>query len=168
MQIWGVGWRKIGGGPGIGGGICSVGKQKWLQNLLSTVALSKEVNDFWVWKEDKAQVYSVKSAYDFILSRLISNSVDHFVDSELSKVWRCVAPPKVLTSSWRLLINRLPTREALARRGLFLDGLGTSCPFCKRECESVDHIFLTCPISLEVWHKIFDWLGGLSYLAFYL
>lgn len=51
LIIWGVGRMINGDGIGVGGGTYIVGKRNWkgeLQNLVSTVVLSKVVNDLWV------------------------------------------------------------------------------------------------------------------------
>nr|GMD45621.1 uncharacterized protein LOC109154171 [Ipomoea batatas] len=43
----------------------------------------------------------------------------------------------------------LPVREVLKARNVWADG---GCPFCSFHMETVDHLFCSCPIAVQVWH----------------
>ncbi|XP_024629499.1 uncharacterized protein [Medicago truncatula] len=49
---------------------------------------------------------------------------------------------------WRLARNIIPTRCNLRRRGVVLD---TVCPLCFDADESSNHLFMACPMTLQVW-----------------
>lgn len=55
-----------------------------------------------------------------------------------SLVWKMNIPHRLQLFFWRLLIDRLPTRARLAKWNSAIDPL---CPICRRENETVDHIF---------------------------
>ncbi|KAF1873796.1 hypothetical protein Lal_00029502 [Lupinus albus] len=57
-------------------------------------------------------------------------------------LWRSKAPLKVTTFAWRLFQDKIPSKEALSRRGLsFPMGDDLSCLFCNNHPESSAHIF---------------------------
>ena len=49
---------------------------------------------------------------------------------------------------WRIGVNALPTRKDLTTR-LHIEDL--SCVFCKREIETLSHLFFRCPASKAIW-----------------
>ena len=64
---------------------------------------------------------------------------------------------------WCTLANKIPTLYRLQK--ISLEGLGW-CTLCKDNEESVNHFFLTCSFTSQVWshslsllNLIFDWSG---------
>lgn len=59
-------------------------------------------------------------------------------------VWKSWAPSKVVVFFWQLLLDKIPTRLNLVRRGVPLpeEGLG----------------FLSCPSIFSVWYQVSRWL----------
>ena len=55
---------------------------------------------------------------------------------------------KIQIFLWQLCHKALPVRTILAARGIELD---TNCPLCGQTNESLDHLFLYCPRSRQVW-----------------
>ncbi|XP_071718352.1 uncharacterized protein [Rutidosis leptorrhynchoides] len=51
--------------------------------------------------------------------------------------------------------NRIPVKVELDKRGIDLGSL--RCSLCDNDLESVEHIFLHCPIAKEIWDRIFRW-----------
>jgi hypothetical protein len=85
---------------------------------------------------------------------------------ELSRVmtwhdgkYSCDVPSKVNLFGWRLLLNRLPTRAALNRRGILLNSHDLRCVFCLSHNEDNAHLFFYCPFSNGIWNVVFGWLG---------
>lgn len=58
---------------------------------------------------------------------------------------------------WRLLQNKLPTRDMFLSRGVMVANNDVNCVLCSRECESVNHLF--CDFSYHVWMAINLWIG---------
>ena len=48
---------------------------------------------------------------------------------------------------WQIFHHALPVRGTLFRRGIPLDPV---CPLCLQEVESIDHLFVQCPLSKRV------------------
>lgn len=57
--------------------------------------------------------------------------------------------------SWRLALDRLPTRVVLDRRGIDLPSL--LCPICEGIVESSSRLFFYCSLSDNVNFQVFRW-----------
>lgn len=80
-------------------------------------------------------------------------------------LWKCDLPSKTLIFCWRLLQNKLPTRENLHIRGVLSSPYELSCVFCFGEIESATHLSCRCPFVRLIWRGIFLWLnvdGGME------
>ena len=73
------------------------------------------------WKDED---FSVKSAYECVAKSDICNENVNF-----KHLWMSRKFPNVLTTAWRVLLDRLPTRINLARRGVVVST--TLCALCK-------------------------------------
>lgn len=74
-----------------------------------------------------------------------------------AKQWMCDMPTKAVVLAWRLLINQLPTREAL-RRGVALSLHYLCCVLCFCAEETANHLFCNCLFIMRVWEKISTWM----------
>ncbi|XP_058764714.1 uncharacterized protein LOC131638187 [Vicia villosa] len=74
------------------------------------------------------------------------------------KIWNKAIPSKVSCLVWRVLQNRIPTKDNLARRGILSNSQLDCVGECGRE-ESVSHIFFECPKFAGAWSVICNWLG---------
>jgi hypothetical protein len=122
--------------------------------LLHNVILQDNVNDYCWWRLDPVHVYTVREAYKFIIH---SGSTDD--RSCVDDVWHKQVPLKVSLMAWRLLRNRLPTKDNLLRRNI-INSDDTMC--ATAGCgimESAQHLFLHCDTSRELWHNVLNWLG---------
>ncbi|KAJ0548259.1 putative reverse transcriptase zinc-binding domain-containing protein [Helianthus annuus] len=69
--------------------------------------------------------------------------------------WNKWVPSKCNIFVWRAVLNRIPTSNALIRRGIMVgDGF---CPLCKSDYESVDHLFTACLFATVLWQKVSRW-----------
>lgn len=59
---------------------------------------------------------------------------------------------------WFLAQGRLKTGSCLHKIGI-IQRDEALCPFCKIEEETMEHLFLTCQISWEIWSHMFNWWG---------
>jgi hypothetical protein len=73
-------------------------------------------------------------------------------------IWKSAVPSKVSGFAWQLLLDRIPTRENLCKRGL-LHGEENVSPLCCEEEETARHIFLHCRFAAAVWYALNRWLG---------
>jgi hypothetical protein len=77
----------------------------------------------------------------------------------LSHIWESPAPSKIIAFSWQLLLDRIPTRTNLEKRGMLPVGAPWECLGCVGMGENSTHLFLHCPCVIWVWGEIFKWLG---------
>jgi hypothetical protein len=77
--------------------------------------------------------------------------------SAFKALWNCLAPSKVLCFSWKVLHNRVATRDNLFRRGIIHQEGDRMCMLCDSGVESIVHLFVYCDVSL--WGRVFSWLG---------
>ena len=63
----------------------------------------------------------------------------------------------MLTTAWRVLIDRIPTRVGLSRRGVHM--LSNACGLCQSKEESCQHLFIECKVAQLVWSLCLKWLG---------
>ena len=65
-----------------------------------------------------------------------------------NKVWNPDCIPKVNIFFWLLAQNKLLTADNFRKRGY--EG-PSRCPLCATHNETTLHIFLTCPVAIQVW-----------------
>ncbi|GJR32994.1 putative RNA-directed DNA polymerase, eukaryota, reverse transcriptase zinc-binding domain protein [Tanacetum coccineum] len=110
-----------------------------LTNLLSSLCLSNDI-DTWECSISNDRLFTVKSMRKYISSL-------HYASNPLTY--------KINISSWRIFLERLPTRANLDRRGIDLHS--TRCPVCDNDIETEVHLFISCEVAKEVWHKVLKW-----------
>lgn len=87
--------------------------------------------------------FSVKSFYNFLMHGGIRCSVTNVI-------WKGCCPKKISLFSWLVWDYSVPTLDKLAKRGC--NRLPTAtCVLCNGEIESVDHLFISCPFSSNLW-----------------
>jgi len=57
---------------------------------------------------------------------------------------------------WRAMIDRLPTRVNLIRRGVNIHN--NFCPLCSKAEETMQHLFIGCKVAQKVWDNCDNWL----------
>jgi len=123
-----------------------------LMECIERASLERETTDIQVWGVEAAEKFTVNSAYECLAKQTRGTQQASF---EL--VWKAKAFPNVLTTTWRILIDRLPTKEGLSRRGVLMDT--TVCVLCKIKEESCQHLFIDCKYAQLVWSLYLQWLG---------
>ena len=119
---------------------------------LSSIKLSREQKDIQVWGNDVGNGFSVNSAYDCLKKQ------GRGPHSEVFKyLWKAKAFPSVVTTAWRILMNSVPTRECMSRRGVVLNN--ALCALCQNNVESCQHLFLECKHAMSVWIMCLRWVG---------
>ena len=123
-----------------------------LLTILAREVLVKDAKDFITWSGDSKGLFSVKSAYG-----LLTNQVSEPSNVVFSLLWRTKAVPKVLTTAWRILLDRIPTYQNLVVRGIVVNS--PLCVFCNLHVESTQHLFLDCAFAYCVWMMCYQWIG---------
>ena len=108
--------------------------------------------DKLLWKENSANMFTVRSAYQVALKLKESVQAEHsraVTDRAVwKKIWTLHVPPKVRMFVWRACSNILPTRENLHRRKIKVD---PQCEVCCQKTESTGHLLWECPLARNVW-----------------
>lgn len=118
--------------------------------------LQDGVQDSWRWLLDPVHGYTVRESYRFITNNGI------MLDRTLvDDVWHKTIPTKVSVLVWRLLRNRVPTKDNLLHRRVLASN-DTACMGGCGEIETAQHLFLQCNMSKDLWYQVWDWLGILS------
>jgi len=144
---WNLSWRRE--------------RLDWEKNLeeqmiamISNFKWEARGQDRLVWVKKDLQEYTVKSGYSIL------NCEDLMQISETFQVlWSLKVAPSALVCAWRLLLDRLPTRSNLARRGVQLESV--QCPLCQEHVETAKHLFNTCRVARQVWDMCDRWVGNM-------
>ena len=109
----------------------------------------------WNWELEADGVFSVRS---------LRNEIDSTtIDADHTKtLWCKAAPRKVNLFIWRLLRDKLPTRDNLQARGVIIPS--TLCPACNCHPESVEHLFLRCSTTKMLMAKLTTWCPSMPKL----
>ncbi|KAL4581185.1 hypothetical protein LXL04_017395 [Taraxacum kok-saghyz] len=99
--------------------------------LLENVRCSQD-RDFWVWNINLDGVFTVAETRRWIDDLVLP--VGH-----LKTRWCALVPRKVNIFIWRLLLDRIPTRERLSGRGFEIDSI--MCPVCGMAPGQLVHLF---------------------------
>lgn len=68
--------------------------------------------------------------------------------AEWKKFWKSKIQEKLKLLLWRIVWKSLPAWEILNKRFPIPD---LCCPICGEEEETIEHIFIRCPITVQVW-----------------
>jgi len=124
---------------------------EWEKNLeeqmitmISKVKWEVRGQDRLVWVGEDVQEYTVKSGYSILNCEDLMETSQSF-----QTLWSLKVVPSSIVCAWRLLLDRLPTRSNLARRGVQLENV--QCPLCLGDVEIVKHLFNTFKVARKVW-----------------
>jgi hypothetical protein len=73
-------------------------------------------------------------------------------------VWNPRVPPRVAFFLWATVLGKILTAENLRKRHIIIVSW---CCMCKSDGESIDHLFIHCPVAKELWNAVFCLLGVL-------
>ncbi|GAU23824.1 hypothetical protein TSUD_27340 [Trifolium subterraneum] len=133
-----------------------------LKELLHGFSLKTDCNDKWRWVSESNGLFTVKSCYKLLIQSVHCNSILLESLVAIGKLWKNDLPSKVGVFGWRLLLEKLPTRETLAHRGIVTSSIDLSCAFCSNSLEDINHLFFFCCHVRTIWKKLYGWIG-LSY-----
>ena len=123
------------------------------RDLLLTVTLQVSSSDRWIWLPDQSGGYTVRGVYD-----LLTSQEQPLLQQNLELIWHKQVPLKVSIFVWRMLRDRLPTKENLANLGI----ISMKAWLCRAGCgqvEDLNHLFISCPYFGALWPLVWAWLG---------
>ncbi|GJX47690.1 RNA-directed DNA polymerase, eukaryota [Tanacetum coccineum] len=62
---------------------------------------------------------------------------------------------KVNICVWKASLNKLPTRDNLVQRGVYI--ASSCCPLCGSVVEDIEHCTIRCPWVVAIWKKVWSW-----------
>lgn len=144
------------------GSIYSFGLEWLKQDFLGwveEVKLHPNTDDKFVWRPDPTRVFTVKSCYNLLVDVVPEEPVCDSLRRAFRDLWNLKIPSKILIFGWRVLLNRLPTKDHLFKKRIISSASDILCVLCLDEEESLDHLFLRCVVSKKIWRGIFVWFG---------
>ncbi|XP_058782818.1 uncharacterized protein LOC131657437 [Vicia villosa] len=128
-----------------------------LHTLLADVALSSNNEDVIVWPFDVSKCYTVRSGYNFLQQDQEGGGLDTGIKQGPELIWASQVPSKLKIFCWRVILDRLLTRNYLVRRRIIANNNEALCVFCEMHCEDPSHIFIFCPKIQNLWASIKKW-----------
>ena len=125
---------------------------------LSSVLFSPSLADSRTWSLSSLGFFLVKSF--FLAMSKVSNPI-LFLSAKF--LWSSKAPSKVKALAWLVAHGKANTNDKLQLRRLYKSLCPQWCILCKGNGESIDHLFLHCPVTIGLWHKLFN-LAGLVWV----
>ncbi|GJR85260.1 RNA-directed DNA polymerase, eukaryota, reverse transcriptase zinc-binding domain protein [Tanacetum coccineum] len=104
--------------------------------------------DRWYWTLDGSGEFSVASARKVI-------DDNRFSEVSTQTRWIKAVPINVNIHAWKVIIDCLPTRLNISRRGIDIPSI--LCPVCGSVTESSSHLFFDCLVAKDNFHKICRW-----------
>ncbi|XP_057803519.1 uncharacterized protein LOC131018833 [Salvia miltiorrhiza] len=119
--------------------------------------------DSRIWVTSKDGMFHPRDLYFAIANA--STSEEQATDHWPSLWWKAI-PLKVSAFVWKALLDRLPTKDNLIKRGILHSQEDGVCSLCWVQDESSCHVLLICYEALLVWSKVCGWIDcSLLYAA---
>ncbi|KAL8526044.1 hypothetical protein ACS0TY_015314 [Phlomoides rotata] len=138
-----------------------------LNELLLCINRSKPIqdgSDGWRWNHSSNGMFSSSLAYRKLEDRDEAAAQVGNEAAVFDRMWSSSAPKRHQAIVWKVLKERMPTRDQLRRRGIIPASGEASCVLCSDHEENISHVFFHCNFSSEIWCKILDWLGTVTAL----
>ena len=119
--------------------------------ILYSSSLRQGGVDLVCWTPSCREVFEVRSFY----RALIQPAASVF---PWRSVWKAKAPSKVAFFLWTASLGKILTTDNLRKRGIIITDW---CCMCKARGESVNHLFIHCPVVSDLWNMFFHLFGVL-------
>ncbi|RVX02255.1 NAD-dependent malic enzyme 62 kDa isoform, mitochondrial [Vitis vinifera] len=129
-----------------------------LMSSLSSVRFSPFLADSRAWSLSSSDLFLVKSF--FLALSKVSNPI-LFLPAKF--LWSSKVPSKVKALAWIVAHGKVNTNDKLQLRRPYKSLCPQWCILCKGNGESIDHLFLHCPVTIGLWNKLFK-LAGLDWV----
>ena len=81
------------------------------------------------------------------------------VNLQAKIIWKLTIPIKVKVFIWLLALGKVSVHTTLQKRRPYQSPSSGWCVLCKKDNESIDHLFLHCEFSFRLWCKFLKDLG---------
>ncbi|KAL4576481.1 hypothetical protein LXL04_012575 [Taraxacum kok-saghyz] len=129
------------------GGVSAAQMEELVFKLVNEKCIDGQ--DYWQWGINSDGQYTVSSTRQWIDDKVLPTV-------GRATRWCSWVLKKVKIFVWRVLWNRLPTRDLLISRGINVDS--DLCPLCNIENESVNHVLGSYEVASSIWRLVLRWL----------
>ena len=105
--------------------------------------------DKMCWKTNRSKGFMVKEYYS-----LLAGSIDFCFPWK--SIWQQKIPARVAFFVWTAALGKCLTINNLRKMKIWILDW---CCMCKCNGESVDHLFLHCPVAMDLWSIVFGLFG---------
>lgn len=95
--------------------------------------------------------FSVKSIYKKLEVLMLESTISVEQRRVFTHIWKSSALSKLVTFSWKLLHDRIPTKVNLWHKQVLPPESSVNCVLREGILESADHLFIHCVFATEVW-----------------
>ncbi|GKU89448.1 hypothetical protein SLEP1_g3583 [Rubroshorea leprosula] len=127
-----------------------------LERMIEGTKITQGRPDKWEWIHDKERQYSSKSAYHI----LATDQSGPNGSTIFKRTWNTTLPTKVSAFNWQLMLDRIPTKVNLLKRGIIKDMEESKCVVCEEQEEDSAHLFLRCKLTRWLWEACAQWWGA--------
>lgn len=113
-----------------------------MANIIQSIPLGG--SDIRCWDKEEAGKCTIKAIYKLIQPRSTGSN------QKWTQLWKLELPSKIKFFLWRVLLDRLPTKDNLAKR---MPNLSQQCSLCNQVPETSDQLFASCSFTRLVWEK---------------
>ncbi|RVW92839.1 LINE-1 retrotransposable element ORF2 protein [Vitis vinifera] len=129
-----------------------------LMRSLDHIHLSPSVPDKRSWSLSSSELFTVKS---FFLALSQISGLPSVFPTKL--VWNSQVPFKIKSFVWLVAHKKVNTNDMLQLRRPYKAISPDICMLCMKQGETVDHLFLHCPLTMGLWYRLFqltkiDWV----------
>lgn len=100
-----------------------------IADLLANVVLDRKVGDNYVWMKHEEGYFTVKSWYSLFFPDSVASVVPNGVYRAMNHLWNSEAPDKMEHFGWRLLLDRIPSKDQLFKHDILMDTNHFRCVF---------------------------------------
>ncbi|GJU70279.1 RNA-directed DNA polymerase, eukaryota [Tanacetum coccineum] len=116
--------------------------------LIHLSVILPNISDRWSWLLDPSGDFSVKLTREFIDDSMLPKT-------DVPTRWVKSIPIKINIFSWRVSLDKLPTRLNLSLRGLDIPSI--ICSLCSIAVESTSHLLFSCQLARQLMIKVVHW-----------
>ncbi|KAK9927793.1 hypothetical protein M0R45_024959 [Rubus argutus] len=118
--------------------------------ILEGVRLFPSRDDSRKWSLESHGKFSCKS-----FGRFLDDVSNYPSFDPYDQIWKAKVPTKVKITVWALAHGKINTCDVVQRKRPGSCLSPNWCIMCKKEQETIDHVFLHCPVALSLWMKLF-------------
>ncbi|CAL1399381.1 unnamed protein product [Linum trigynum] len=141
-----------------GGGWCEAKLSQWFDpptcRLIRSIPLPRQnLEDKLIWHRTSDGAFTVKTAYHLAVDLDKRHGCWQATVSWMDRtswiwLWEADIPPKLKVFVWQIFHRLLPTTEGLIEKGV---PVLPRCPVCWEASETMEHLFLDCPVARALW-----------------